>query len=363
MKSRLICLTVVLAAVLSCGAQTARLFVGDAKTAYRDPAAAWVGDKCHLFFTLVETEADGSVHSYVATATSSDFHSWSPVTKLTPRSDRDYSSPGNLVKDGADWVLCFQSYPRPGNRDDGKVRYADATARLFTMRTRDFAVWTPPELIKVKGPTVPEADMGRMIDPYLIRSPQGGWFCFYKQNGVSCSQSDDLKTWRFLGRREAGENVCVAEEDGHYVMMHSPKNGMQLKTSDDLLSWHDVPGVITLGQKDWSWARGRLTAGFLLDGRAIPGLGKWALFFHGSGPRTEREGDFDRNASIGVAFAPRIADFLDKVAEVPLSTDGASGLAAPVGVQPTSARAALQPYVDRGEIAGAVSMTSVSGKV
>lgn len=55
----------------------------------------------------------------------------------------------------------------------------------------------------------------------------------------------------------------------------------------------------------------RLFAGFLLDCHAIPGVNQWALFFHGSGPRTEDEGDFDRNASIGVSFAPQISDFLD----------------------------------------------------
>jgi hypothetical protein len=41
-------------------------------------------------------------------------------------------------------------------------------------------------------------------------------------------------------------------------------------------------------------------------------VGGWVLFFHASGPRTESEGDFDRNASIGVVVAENISDFLDR---------------------------------------------------
>lgn len=287
-----------------------RIFCGDAHTAYRDPAAVWADGRCHLFFTLVETEADGTVHSYVAQSESADLQAWTPPRKITPKSDRDYSSPGNVVRDGADWVLCCQSYPRPGNRDDGKVRYADATARLFVLRSTDLKAWSRPELLRVKGPDVPEAKMGRMIDPYLVRTAKG-WLCYYKQNGASVSRSPDLKTWEYVGRTAAGENVCVVPVDGRYAMIHSPKNGMRVKTSDDLLSWRDRPGQITLGQLRWPWAYGRLTAGFALDCRKIPGVGKWVMFFHGSGPRTESEGDFDRNASLGLAVSETFDGFFD----------------------------------------------------
>lgn len=286
-----------------------RIFCGDAVTAYRDPAAVWEKGHCYLFFTLVETEGDGTVHSYVAESESTDLRVWTPPRKITPKSDRDYSSPGNVVLDGASWVLCCQSYPRPGNRNDGKVRYADKTARLFILRSADLRTWSKPELLKVKGPAVTEADMGRMIDPYLVRKG-AEWLCFYKQNGASCSRSPDLGTWEYVGRTAAGENVCVVPEGGRYVMIHSPRNGMRLKVSEDLLSWRDLPGEITLGQADWPWARGRLTAGFALDARAVPGIGQWVLFFHGSGPKTESEGDFDRNASLAVAFADKLTDFI-----------------------------------------------------
>ena len=281
-----------------------RILSGDARTAYRDPAIWYEDGTFHLFFTLVETEADRLVFSYVATVESRDLVHWTAPRKLTPRDGaKDYSSPGNVVVDGADRVLCFQSYPRPGNCDDGVVRHADQTARLFTMRSRDMRNWSAPQLIKVKGPDIAEKDMGRMIDPYLLQDRHGVWWCFYKQHGASISRSDDLEKWTPAGRTDAGENVCVLEADGRYVMFHSPKNGVGRKTSADLLHWTDEPGLITLGQKEWPWAAGRLTAGAVLDARRIPGVGKYLLFFHGSGPRRESEGDFDRNASIGLAWS------------------------------------------------------------
>ena len=258
-----------------------RILKGDDRTAYRDPAVWYENGTFHLFFTLVETESDKSVFSYVAMVESQDLVHWTTPRKLTLRDGmKDYSSPGNVVADGADRILCFQSYPRPGNRDDGVVRYANQTARLFTMRSRDLRSWSAPRLIKVKGPAVTEQDMGRMIDPYLLRDRQGSWWCFYKQRGASIARSDDLENWTPVGRTDAGENVCVLETDGRYVMFHSPRNGIGRKTSTDLLHWTDEPGLITLGQKEWSWAAGRLTAGAVLDGRRIPGVGKYLLFFN-----------------------------------------------------------------------------------
>ena len=279
-----------------------RIFRGDERHAYRDPAVLYHNGTFHLFFTLVETESDGQVFSYTAKSESDDLVTWTSPRKLTPRDNsKDYSSPGNVVRDGDEWVLCLQTYPRPGNRDDGMVRYGNERARLYTMRSRDLRQWSQPRILKVSGPNVAETEMGRMIDPYLLRDRTGKWWCFYKhwQNGASISQSDDLENWMPVGRTDAGENVCVLETDGRYLMLHSPQNGIGIKSSNDLLHWRDEPGLITLAQADWPWAKGRITAGAVVDARRVPGVGKFLLFFHGSGPRTEREGDFDRNASIG----------------------------------------------------------------
>lgn len=288
-----------------------RLFRGTPTSAYRDPAVVYVDGKFHLFMTWVYASKN-KVRATVVHTESRDLVHWTGLNPLFPANPKhNYSSPGNVVRDGDDWVLCFQSYPRPGAMlTDRPPKYGNADCRLFVSRTRDFCTWTQPELLKVKGPGVSVADMGRMIDPYLVKGPDGLWHCFFKQNGVSRATSRDLKTWTFEGRADAGENVCVVRaDDGGWLMLHSPQNGLALKRSADLRTWRDVPGLVTLGQKDWPWAKGRITAGAILDARRIAGVGKYLLFFHGSGPKTEQEGDFDRNASVGLAWSEDLANW------------------------------------------------------
>ena len=108
------------------------------------------------------------------------------------------------------------------------------------------------------------------------RFPRIRWRC------GSLSHSRDLKTWRYAGRHGAGENVCVLVEGDEYLLMHSPRNGLGLKRSRDLKNWRDWGEPLTLGQKDWPWAQGRLTAGAVLDLRHDPRVGKYLLFFHGA---------------------------------------------------------------------------------
>lgn len=285
-----------------------RIFKGDDTTAYRDPAAIYANGTFHLYFTLVRIESD-SVFSYVAQSSSKDLKHWSEPQIITPRDQSlNFSSPGNVVRDGDEWVLCLQTYPRPGHVISQGVRYGNETSRIYTMRSKDLEHWKEPELIRVKG-DIPAEDMGRMIDPYLIRK-DGTWWCFYKQNGVSMSTSEDLEHWTFQGSANAGENVCILRrDDGSYVMFHSPANGIGIKTSDDLNSWSDDIAILTFGQDGWPWARGRLTAGAVIDCREVDGVGQYLMFFHGSGPLSETEGDFDRNSSIAMAWSGDLIDW------------------------------------------------------
>lgn len=275
------------------------LFRGDASTAYRDPAVVFHDGEFHLYFTLVMTESDGQPYLYTAWSKSSDLAHWTEPKTFTPR-DRslNFSSPGNVIRFSNEWVLCLQTYPRPNGE-----KYGNSTSRLWIRRSPDLENWSEPELLRVKGPDVPTEKMGRMIDPYLLedKDEPGKWWCFYKQNGASMSWSRDLKTWTYFGRVEAGENVCVLVEAGEYVMFHSPANGIGVKRSRDLKDWRSA-GTATLGQSSWPWAKGRLTAGFVLDLRAEPRVGKLVMFFHGSGPEDERT-MFDRFASIGLAWS------------------------------------------------------------
>ena len=99
-------------------------------------------------------------------------------------------------------------------------------------------------------------------------------------------------------------------------MFHSPGNGIGFKRSDDLVHWRDC-GKTFLGQKDWPWAKGRITAATVIDCRAVKGIGKYVMFFHGSGPKKEIEGDCYKNSSIGIAWSDDLKEWSwpGKVAE------------------------------------------------
>ncbi len=281
------------------------IFKGDDSTAYRDPAILYHEDVFYLFFTLVKTQ-NGRIYSYTAESHSRDLKNWSPERILTPQDQTlNFSSPGNIIRHNNEWVLCLQTYPRPDHTVDQGVRYGSRDARLYTLRSKDLNNWGEPEIMKVKGPEVDVADMGRMIDPYLLedKNEKGKWWCFYKQNGVSMSYSYDLENWTFYGHTESGENVCVLNENDEYILFHSPPNGIAIKRSSNLTDWSDWGILITLGQKEWNWARGRITAGTVINLKDKEGLGKYVMFFHGSGPKSEKEGDFDKNASIGISWS------------------------------------------------------------
>ena len=255
------------------------LLKGDATTACRDPAAIYHDGTFRIYYTLCRKEADGNFYWYTAESTSRDLVRWTSPRILTPR-DRslNFSSPGNVVRFGGKWVLCLQTYPTP----KGEV-FGNPTARVWIMRSDDLETWSKPELLRVKGPDVPVDRMGRMIDPYLLedKDEPGKWWCFYKQTGMSMSSSHDLRTWTYVGHHRVGENVCVLVDGDEYVLFHSPGNGVGVKRSSDLKTWRDA-GLLTLGQKQWPWAQGRLTAGFVLDLRKDPRVGKCVMFFHGS---------------------------------------------------------------------------------
>ena len=281
------------------------IFKGDEKNAFRDPAVLFHDNKMYLFFTLVKTE-EGKVYSYTATSHSKDLKNWSPIKIITPRDmSLDFCSPGNVVRYKDEWILCLQTYPRPNYTVDQMPRFGTGDARLYIMRSKDLQNWSTPEIMKVKGPEVSFKDMGRMIDPYLFedKKEKGKWWCFYKQNGVSMSYSYDMRKWNFFGYTESGENACVLYEGNEYILFHSPKNGIGIKRSKDLRTWENWGKLITLGQDEWDWAKGRITAGVVLNLRQNKKFGKYVMFFHGSGPLTEEQGDFDKNASIGIAWS------------------------------------------------------------
>lgn len=277
---------------------------GNDSTAYRDPAVLYHDGTFYLFCTVIKIEKD-SIYGYTAESKSKNLIDWTPPRCITPCSqNQSFSSPGNIIRYDDEWILCLQTYLRPNYTVDQMPRYGNSDARIYVMRSRDLENWSSPEVLKLKG-DISVNKMGRMIDPFIVEDKDisGKWWCFYKQDGMSMSYSYDLRKWTYFGRVDAGENACVMVLDDEYILFHSPKNGIGIKKSRDLKHWTDWGNLITLGQKEWNWGKGRVTAATVLDLRHIDGINKYLMFFHASGPLTEEEGDFDKNSSIGLAWS------------------------------------------------------------
>lgn len=276
------------------------IFRGDETTAYRDPAVLYHDGIFHLFFTWVRMDADGNHYWVVAKSRSHDLVHWSDPKALTPK-DRNlnFASPGNVIRYEGEWLFCAQTYPTPSGEKHG-----NEDCRVWILPSTDLENWGDPRLLRVKGPDTPAAEMGRLIDPFLIedKDETGKWWCLFDDNAANMSFSYDLETWDYVGRVEAGENVCVLIDGDDYLMFHSPENGIGMKRSPDMKNWRDLGELITLGQRQWDWARGRITAGYVMDLRADPRVGKYLIFFHGSGPEDERT-MFSTHASLGLAWS------------------------------------------------------------
>lgn len=276
---------------------------GNDRIAYRDPACYFWNDIYYLFYTKSYKE-DGYLYNHIALSESKDLITWTEAKLLTPKDKNlNFSSPGNIIKYRDEFVICFTSYPM--KKKYSEVFIADESARLYTMRTKDFKNFTDPELIEVKGDISVES-MGRMIDPFIFEDKfeKGKYWIFYKQNGVSMSYSYDLKKWSYFGNVSGGENACIILKEDKYLLVHSPENGIGIKESADLREWKDK-GLFFLNQENWAWAKGRITAGFLMESNTSSY--KYILFFHGS-----TEDSFPEthgNASIGIAFSNDLKEF------------------------------------------------------
>ena len=281
------------------------------KRGYRDPAAFYHEGTCYLYFTMVEQEGTEQYFT-IGLSKSRDFIHWSEPVSLTERAkEKEYSSPGNLFAFQGKYYLCMQTYCR----ENGEV-YGNEKSRIYTMETEDFEHFEEPVLLKVKGDEVREEDMGRMIDPCLLRDkddPDKIW-CFYKQNGVSYSWSYDMVHWTYAGHTDCGENVCALTIDDTYYLMHSPENGIGLLKSEDLRHFEESGPVNFLSQSRWPWAKDRITAGFLLDMTKEAGAGFYMLFYHGD---NERNGTFPFGASIGMAVTKDLKNYITFEPEEP----------------------------------------------
>ncbi len=96
---------------------------------------------------MVRTEEDDRIYSYTALSRSTNLRDWSKPRIITPKGQKlNYSNPGNVVRFAGEWIICLQTYPRPDYRRGGGVRWADGTARVFMMRSKDLVHWGQPVL-------------------------------------------------------------------------------------------------------------------------------------------------------------------------------------------------------------------------
>ncbi len=276
------------------------IFKGDDRLAYRDPTCFFKGNECHLFFTVSEKDG-GFMYNRVAHSKSTSLKEWSNPEFITPRDcTLNYSSPGNVIEHNGLFYICVCSYPLPQPFSQNHI--ANDDARLFTICTKDFVSFSEPVLLNPKS-GIPCEKLGRMIDPYIIKKDDI-YHLFFKQNGVSLSTSTDFKNWHCVGRTDGGENACVIDFHGEYLLIHSPQNGIAFSKSADLMSW--MPhSFTTLGQAEWEWAKGRITAAFATE---LPkGFGfKYIMFFHGS---TNVFPETHGNATLAAVFTDDFENF------------------------------------------------------
>lgn len=276
------------------------IFKGNDKFAYRDPACFYKDGTYYLFFTVSEKD-NGYMYNRIGLSKSTDLKNWTEPEILTEKNyNTNYCSPGNIIEKDGEYIICFTSYPMPYPFEEKS--WADENARLFTMKTKDFKTFTKPEILNPKTGT-PNNEIGRMIDPFLIKKGDY-YYIYFKQNGVSYSRSKDLVNWEFIGNTKGGENACVIEKDGGYLLIHSPENGIGFSKSKDLEKWEDM-GSTTLKQDEWEWAQGRLTAAFAMEAPKDFKY-KYIIFFHGSEnvfPETHG------NATVAMAVTDNFEEF------------------------------------------------------
>jgi hypothetical protein len=270
--------------------QSPILLEGNDKTAFRDPILLYLDGIFRMYYSFAQTEENEKIYWYIAESRSEDLVNWSSPRVLTVKDQsKNYTDPGSIIRYNNQWIFSLQTYVMPGYSRKDAIRYGNENTRNYIMRSNDLENWSEPEVLYVKGPGV---DPGKMINGFILedKDMKGKWWCFYKQNGASCSYSYDLKNWtffanigKFIGNIDVGEAFNVWVENGEYLMTHSPVDGIGILHSKNLKDWEVFTEPLLLGKKDWPWASERLTAGYVLDLRSDPRIGKYLMVFHGQG--------------------------------------------------------------------------------
>jgi hypothetical protein len=250
--------------------------------ARRDPAALEVDGTMHVFHTVVRTTASPP-ELWIEVTTSDDLRSWTPPRRVTPPGP-NFSSPGNILRWGDEWVMCLQSYPiRPGEQ------YGDGSCRLWLSRSTDLALWSDPEEFGIDGP---DRSL-RRIDPFLVVDGDRV-LCLHKAVGqIAALQSTDLEVWSPVRGGEPVfpasltpdgctiENPAVVRDGDAWILFFSAVRegrGIGVARSSDLEHWS--PGRY-LDLPPLPWAPGGPTAATVVPTPARPA--PWTMFLHGDG--------------------------------------------------------------------------------
>jgi len=190
----------------------------------RDPAVFIHDGVAYVFFTHYDFK---QVAWHVGLATTEDFASFSAIELISPEG---YASPGNVIRVGDRFVLCYQ-------------QYRDFPHTICLAYSYDLRHWSEPEVVFNTGDDNRWNIDERVIDPYLVPW-QGTYYCYYTgstrwgrpsgHNLIGVAASDDLKNWRDLSplgptigveheweEPDGNEYNCVIRRGEQWFMLYS----------------------------------------------------------------------------------------------------------------------------------------------
>lgn len=218
----------------------------------RDPAVLVHDGLIYLYFTYYNPRKPSW---HIGMCTTEDFIHYSDISLVSPEG---YASPGNVLRVGDRWLLCYQ-------------QYRNFPHTLCLSYSDDLIHWEKPISVFNTGPENRWNLDGRVIDPYLVEW-QGTYYCYYVgstrwksgkgHNLIGVAGSTDLEHWKDLTPEapvigvdypweepDGNENNCVIRQDDRWLMLYSASLERQCiawAVSDDLIHWEkqglcDVP--------------------------------------------------------------------------------------------------------------------------
>ncbi len=240
----------------------------------RDPAVLVHDGKIHLWFTYYDPKARTW---HIGQSATKDFIEYEDIRIVSPDG---YASPGNVIRVGDEWILCYQQYRRWPHY-------------LCIARSKDLVTWSKPEGIFNTGPDNTWNIDRRTIDPFIVAA-DGRYYCYYTgstrwgrksgHNLIGVAVSDDLFHWRDHSPKapvigvdheweepDGNENNWIIRHKGRWFMVYSASLRHQkiaYALSDDLIHW-EKKGLCDVPVFDASAAR--FGAPVLIEGLAEPG--------------------------------------------------------------------------------------------